>query len=97
MLEWASNLTQIGAGLLALWAAWHLRRLPAYRWPMFGVAVCLLLTGISGSLNIGALDAINQYRRPLFIIERALVAYVFFQVVLRNKRLAASGISGGAE
>lgn len=88
MLEWVSNLTQVGAGVLALWAAWHLRRLPEYRWPLMGVGICLLITGVAGVMNIGVLSEINRYRRPLFIIERTLSAYVFFQVVVRNKRLA---------
>jgi hypothetical protein len=89
VLEWVSNLTQIGTGLLALWASWHLRRIVAYRWPLLGIGICLILTGLAGVNHIGALAEINPYRRPLFIIERTLSAYVFFQVVLRNKLMAA--------
>lgn len=89
VLQYASNLVQIIVGLIAVWSGWNLRHLPRYRWPMWVAGFCLILTGVAGVANVGALSEINAYRRPLFILERGATALVFLKVVMRNKILAA--------
>lgn len=95
MLEWASAIVQVGVGIIFLWAAGVLRRISWYFLPLVVAGVCLVITGAAGILNVGDLDSIIQYRRPLFIIERTAMGFIVIGVVARNKMHAATRANGG--